>query len=164
MRYFNAAGATDIAGERHDPETHIIPLLLHTAAGERDFFTIYGDDYDTPDGTCVRDYVHVLDIAQAHIRALDLADQPGMRSFNIGTGTGYSVRQICDAVAALTGRLVPTRIAQRRPGDPPVLCASPSHIQAVLGWKPEHSSLEEIIFSAWRWKQKQLGGLAVAAH
>jgi UDP-glucose 4-epimerase len=163
MRYFNAAGATDIAGERHDPETHVIPLLLQTAACERDFFTIYGDDYDTPDGTCVRDYVHVLDIAQAHIRALDLADQPSMQSFNIGTGTGYSVRQICDVVAALTGRVVPTRIAQRRPGDPPVLCASPQLIQAVMGWTPEHSSLEEIISSAWQWKQKQLGGLAFAA-
>jgi len=163
MRYFNAAGATDIAGERHDPETHIIPLLLQTAGCEREFFTIYGDDYDTPDGTCVRDYVHVLDIAQAHIRALDLADQPGMQSFNIGTGTGYSVRQICDAVTAATGRTVRIRIAQRRPGDPPVLCASPCLIQAVLGWKPEHSSLEEIISSAWEWKQKQLGGLAFAA-
>src|SRR5437879_3670750 len=163
MRYFNAAGATDIAGERHDPETHIIPLLLQTAGCEREFFTIYGDDYDTPDGTCVRDYVHVLDIAQAHIRALDLADQPGMQSFNIGTGTGYSVRQICDAVTAATGRTVRIRIAQRRPGDPPVLCASPCLIQAVLGWKPEHSSLEEIISSAWEWEQKQLGGLAFAA-
>jgi UDP-glucose 4-epimerase len=164
MRYFNAAGATEIAGERHEPETHIIPLLLQTAAGERDVFTIYGDDYDTPDGTCVRDYVHVRDIAQAHMRALDHAGEPGMWSFNIGTGAGYSVRQVCDAVSNLTGRTVPIRVARRRPGDPPVLCASPSLIQQTLGWKPQHSSLEEIISSAWRWKQKQPSRVAVRAE
>jgi UDP-glucose-4-epimerase GalE len=160
MRYFNAAGAMDNAGERHDPETHIIPLLLQVAAGERDFFTIFGDDYGTPDGTCVRDYVHVRDIAQAHIRALDIAGQPGMRCFNIGTGRGYSVREICDAVARQTSRPVPVRVAARRPGDPPVLCASPQSIQRALEWKPEHSSLEEIISSAWQWKQKRPARIA----
>jgi UDP-glucose 4-epimerase len=163
MRYFNAAGAMENAGERHDPETHIIPLLLQVAAGERDFFTIFGDDYDTPDGTCVRDYVHVRDIARAHIRALDIAGQPGMHSFNIGTGQGYSVREICDAVARQTSRPVPVRVAARRAGDPPVLCASPQSIQRALEWKPEHSSLEEIISSAWQWKQKQQARIAQPA-
>src|SRR5947209_12110004 len=125
LRYFNAAGADPDGeiGEAHDPETHLIPLVL-AAARDGKPVTVFGDDYDTPDGTCIRDYIHVLDIAEAHIRALDLADQPGMQSFNIGTGTGYSVRQICDAVTAATGRTVRIRIAQRRPGDPPVLCAS----------------------------------------
>ncbi len=163
LRYFNASGATDIAGEQHAPETHIIPLLLQAAAGELDFFTIYGEDYDTPDGTCVRDYVHVRDIAQAHMRTLKIADQPGMRAFNIGTGTGYSVREVCDAVASLTGRRVPIRITARRPGDPPVLCASPRLIQEILSWRPEHSSLEEIISSAWLWKQKQMHSIAMPA-
>jgi UDP-glucose 4-epimerase len=163
MRYFNAAGATEIAGERHEPETHIIPLLLQTAAGEQDVFTIYGNDYATPDGTCVRDYVHVRDIAQAHTRALDIAGQPGMWSFNIGTGNGYSVRQVCDTVSTLTGRSVPIRVARRRPGDPPVLCASPRLISETLGWKPKHSSLKEIIASAWQWKQKQSSGVPVPA-
>jgi len=164
MRYFNAAGATGLAGERHEPETHIIPLLLQAAAGEREAFTIYGDDYDTPDGTCVRDYVHVRDIAQAHMRALDNVHEPGMLSFNIGTGTGYSVRQVCDAISNLTGRTIPIRVARRRPGDPPVLCASPRLIQQTLGWKPEHSSLEEIISSAWQWKRKQPSRVAVPAE
>jgi UDP-glucose 4-epimerase len=159
MRYFNASGATETAGERHDPETHIIQLLLETAAGERDLFTIYGDDYSTPDGTCIRDYVHVLDIAGAHMAALEAMHEPGMRSYNIGTGTAYSVRQVCRTVADLTGRKLPVRIAGRRPGDPPVLCASPELIQRQLGWKAEHSSLEEIISSAWRWKQKQVRSL-----
>jgi UDP-glucose 4-epimerase len=156
FRYFNASGATVELGERHDPETHIIPLLLEAACGERDFFNIYGDDYPTPDGTCLRDYVHVLDIANAHICALKKINQPGMRSYNIGLGESYSVRQICNAVAEITGRKIPLRVAERRLGDPPVLCASPSRIIQELGWKPEHSSLQQILTSAWQWKQKQL--------
>lgn len=155
FRYFNAAGATANSGERHQPETHLIPLLLQVAAGERQFFTLYGDDYATPDGTCIRDFVHVVDIAQAHIRALSMADDPGLHCFNIGTGTGYSVRQVCEAVAAHTGRDLPLRTAAHRPGDPAVLCASPRRVQEVLRWKPEHSSLAEIIRSAWEWKQRQ---------
>src|SRR5262249_35955360 len=145
FRYFNAAGATPELGERHDPETHIIPLLLQAAAGERDSFTIYGDDYDTPDGTCLRDYVHVLDIAQAHICALQKFNQPGMRAFNIGLGTSYSVRQICREAEKVTGRSISIRIGPRRAGDPPVLCASPSRLTQDLHWKPEHSSLQEIL-------------------
>src|SRR5215831_1256374 len=148
FRYFNAAGATPELGERHDPETHIIPLLLLAATGEREHFTIYGEDYDTPDGTCLRDYVHVLDIAQGHICALQKLNQPGMRAFNIGLGTSYSVREVCKAAAEVTGRTIPLCISARREGDPAVLCASPKRIMQELDWKPEHSSLRGIIESA----------------
>jgi UDP-glucose 4-epimerase len=156
FRYFNAAGATDELGERHEPETHVIPLLLQAAAGERDSFTVYGEDYDTPDGTCLRDYVHVLDIAQAHISALQRLNRPGMRSYNIGLGESYSVRQIVEAARTITGKTIRVRTGERRPGDPPVLCARPDRILTELGWRPQHSSLEEIIGSAWCWKAKQL--------
>jgi UDP-glucose 4-epimerase len=152
LRYFNAAGATAELGERHDPETHIIPLLLQAASGERKLFSVYGDDYDTPDGTCVRDYVHILDIAGAHICALAKMNQAGMRSYNIGLGESYSVRQVCQAAEKVVGRAIPIRTEKRRPGDPAVLCASPARIMRELGWKPRHSSLEEIISSAWQWK------------
>jgi UDP-glucose 4-epimerase len=154
FRYFNAAGATEELGERHEPETHIIPLLLRAATGELDSFTIYGDDYSTPDGTCLRDYVHVLDIAQAHIAALDQMNRPGMRAFNIGLGENYSVRQIWRAVERITGKTIPVHIGARRLGDPPVLCASPHRIIQELGWQPRHSTLDQIISSAWRWKMK----------
>lgn len=163
FRYFNAAGANAGLGERHQPESHIIPLLLGAAGGERESFTIYGDDYSTPDGTCLRDYVHVLDIAQAHICALQKLDQPGMRAFNIGLGESYSVRQICKAAEQITGRSIPVRIGARRAGDPPVLCASPRRIMLELGWTAQHSSLREIIGSAWGWKQKQLSLCAGAS-
>jgi UDP-glucose 4-epimerase len=159
FRYFSAAGATPQLGERHEPETHIIPLLLQVAAGEREYFRIYGDDYDTPDGTCLRDYVHVLDIADAHIRALSKLNEPGMRAYNIGLGKSYSVREVCDSVARVTGRPIPLRISARREGDPAVLCASPKRIMSELGWKPEHSSLHEILESAWNWKRKQFGAM-----
>lgn len=157
FRYFNAAGATKDSGERHAPETHIIPIVLEAAAGERDAFEIYGDDYNTNDGTCLRDYVHVLDIARAHISALGQIGKPGMRVYNIGVGVAYSVRQICDAAAQVTGRSIPVRIQGRRAGDPAVLCASQLRITRELHWKPEHSSLKEMLSSAWRWKQKQIG-------
>lgn len=164
LRYFNASGATPELGERHDPETHIIPLLLQTAAGERKAFNIYGDEYDTADGTCLRDYIHVLDIAAAHICALKKLNHPGMRAYNIGLGTSYSVREVCKAAAEVTGRSIPLRVSARREGDPPVLCASPKRIMSELGWKPEHSSLHEIIETAWQWKQKELGSaMAIAA-
>ncbi len=155
LRYFNASGATAELGERHDPETHIIPLLLQAAAGERKVFNIYGDEYDTPDGTCLRDYVHVLDIASAHICALQNLNRSGMRAYNIGLGKSYSVREVCHAAAEVTGRAIPLRVSARREGDPAVLCASPRRIMHDLGWNPEHSSLEEILESAWRWKRKQ---------
>jgi UDP-glucose 4-epimerase len=156
FRYFNAAGAAAGLGERHQPETHIIPLLLQAAGGERDSFTIYGEDYDTPDGTCLRDYVHVLDIAQAHICAFEKLNRPGMWAFNIGLGQSYSVRQICATAEQVTGRAIPVRSGARRPGDPPALCASPVRMMRELGWKPRHSSLAEIIGSAWQWKKKRL--------
>jgi UDP-glucose 4-epimerase len=156
FRYFNAAGATDELGERHDPETHVIPLVLQAAGGERESFTIYGNDYTTPDGTCLRDYVHVLDIAQAHIVALQKLNQPGMRAYNIGLGESYSVRQIVEAAQAITRRTVRVSNGERRPGDPPVLCARPDRIMSELGWRPRNSSLPEIIRSAWRWRAKQV--------
>jgi UDP-glucose 4-epimerase len=154
FRYFNAAGATQELGERHEPETHLIPILLQVAAGEREHFDTYGDDYATPDGTCRRDFVHVLDIANAHILALETMGHPGMRHYNIGAGTTYSVREVHREAEKVTGRKVPVRIVARRPGDPAVLHASPRRIMQELGWKPEHSSLEEILVSAWQWKQK----------
>jgi UDP-glucose 4-epimerase len=162
LRYFNAAGATRELGERHHPETHIIPLLLEVAGRQREFFNIYGEDYPTPDGTCLRDYVHVLDIASAHICALDRMGQPGMRAYNIGLGESYSVKQVCDAVAEVTGRKLKLQTAGRREGDPPVLCASPARIMKEMGWKPAHSSLREIIESAWNWKQRQTASTASA--
>ncbi len=152
FRYFNAAGATSVLGERHHPESHIIPLLLQAAAGERETFTIYGDDYDTPDGTCLRDYVHVLDIASAHICALQKMHEPGMCVYNIGLGESYSVRQICHAAEQITGQPIPLRVGPRRAGDPAVLCASPRRIMQELGWEPRHSAIAEIIGSAWKWK------------
>ena len=157
FRYFNASGATAKLGERHEPETHIIPLLLETAAGEREAFTIYGDDYDTPDGTCLRDYVHVLDIASAHICALQKMNAPGMRVYNLGLGTSYSVQEVCKAAEKVTGRRIPVHIQSRRAGDPPVLCANPKRIMQELGWRPEHSSLLGIVESAWQWKRKLAG-------
>lgn len=156
FRYFCAAGATSEHGERHQPETHLIPLALEAAAGERESFSIYGADYETPDGTCQRDFVHVMDIAAAHVRALDNMQQPGMRAYNIGTGVSYSVRRVVDEVERVTGRKVNAQVAERRPGDPAVLCASPQRIMQELAWKPRHSSLEQILRSAWEWKQKQL--------
>lgn len=152
MRYFNAAGATRTNGERHDPETHIIPLLLQTAAGVRDFFTVYGEDYETPDGTCIRDYVHVTDIAGAHMLALETPDEAEVRAYNIGCGRGYSVREVIEAVESVTGSKVAVRYGPRRQGDPPVLCASPAKLMRKLGWEPRHSNLKEIVRSAWEWK------------
>lgn len=163
FRYFNAAGATADLGERHDPETHIIPLLLQVAAGERKAFSIYGDDYNTPDGTCLRDYVHVLDIAAAHILALKGMNRPGMQAYNIGLGQSYSVRQVCQAVERIVGSNLSVRTEKRRPGDPAVLCASPARIMRELGWKPQHSSLEEIISSAWQCKASRTRERSVAS-
>jgi len=164
LRYFNASGATAELGERHDPETHIIPLLLQTAMGERKTFNIYGDDYDTPDGTCLRDYVHVLDIANAHICALQQINQPGMRAYNIGLGKSYSVQEVCKAAEEVTGQTIPLRVNARRDGDAPILCASPARIMRELNWRPEHSSLHEIIESAWRWTARQFSQPMAVAY
>jgi UDP-glucose 4-epimerase len=154
FRYFNAAGATQEAGENHQPETHIIPLLLETASGRRSHFEIYGNDYDTPDGTCVRDYVDVSDIAAAHILALQGAGIGRMAAYNIGLGQGYSVREVVRAVEEVTSRKIPVRIAPRRSGDPAVLCASPAKLKRELGWVPRHSDLKEMIRGAWEWKNR----------
>jgi UDP-glucose 4-epimerase len=158
FRYFNACGATETLGEDHQPETHILPLLLQAAAGERDFFEIYGDDYPTPDGTCLRDYVHVRDIAQAHLLALHVQDQSGMSVYNIGTGTSYSVRQVCRVVEQELGLKVAVKRGTRRPGDPPILCASPRRLMRELGWRPQFSDLRNIVRSAWGWKQEHPRG------
>lgn len=153
FRYFNACGGGPNWGERHDPETHIIPLLMQTASGRRGHFDIYGTDYPTPDGTCLRDYVHVLDIAEAHILALQKLRFPGFHVYNIGTGISHSVREVCDVAARITGKTLALRAAHRRVGDPAVLCASPKKIMNEFGWKPKHSDLEEITEGAWAWEQ-----------
>jgi len=162
FRYFNACGATTTLGEDHHPETHIIPLLLATAARERDFFEIYGCDYPTPDGTCLRDYVHVRDISEAHLLALQIQDRPGMSVYNIGTGTSYSVRQVCDIVEQEAGRKLAVREAPRRPGDPPILCAGSQRLMRELGWRPHFSNLHTIVRTAWEWKQRHPRGFQPA--
>lgn len=154
MRYFNAAGASEIHGEDHHPETHVIPILLEAAAGERDAFQIYGNDYPTPDGTCVRDYVHVLDIAQAHALAVErISEFPG-RIYNIGNGHGFSVTEVMEAASHVTGQKIKSRTAPRRAGDPAVLVASSDRIRSELGWNPAFSDLDSIIGTAWKWKQQ----------
>ena len=155
FRYFNACGAAGSCGENHDPETHLIPLLLKCAAGERSVFEIYGGDYPTPDGTCLRDFVHVSDIAQAHVRALDVLGDPCLEIYNVGTGTAHSIKEVCCAVESVTRTKLPIKVGPRRLGDPPVLCASQSRITTNLGWRPNHSSLDEIIESAWAWMNVQ---------
>jgi len=162
LRYFNAAGASsDISiGEDHDPETHLIPNVLKVALGRLDRLRVFGDDYDTPDGTCIRDYVHVEDLADAHLKAL-AAIRPGVAAFyNCGTGHGVSVRQIVDAASRVTGRPIPIEICPRRPGDVPILCADSARIQRELDWSPRHTSLDAIVASAWAWHQRRPDGYA----
>lgn len=160
LRYFNAAGAAaPTRGEDHNPETHLIPLVLETALGQRDKFVIYGDDYDTHDGTCVRDFVHVLDLAQAHILALRSLDE-GSRVYNLGNGEGYSVREVIEVAKNVTGRDFPVEVGDRRPGDPAVLIASSEKIREELGWEPEYGALEDIIGSAWKWHRAHPQGYA----
>jgi UDP-glucose 4-epimerase len=157
LRYFNAAGASENYGEDHKPETHLIPLVLEVALGKRPFIEIFGDDYPTPDGTCVRDYIHVIDLAQAHILALEALDR-GSRVYNLGNGQGFSVRQVIDVARKITGRPIPERVGPRRPGDPAVLIASSEKIRQELGWQPKHPSLESIIQSAWQWHLRNPNG------
>lgn len=156
LRYFNAAGADpdgDI-GEQHDPETHLIPLVLDAAAGIRPHITVFGDNYPTSDGTCIRDYIHVTDLADAHIKALGYLVADGQTAaLNLGTGSGHSVRQVIDTTERITGRKVPILIGERRQGDPPALVADASLASVVLGWKPTHSVLDEIVETAWAWHQ-----------
>ena len=155
LRYFNAAGASEKFGERHDPETHLIPIILQAAAGEREFVEVFGTDYPTEDGTCVRDYIHVTDLARAHILALEILDEKSS-IYNLGCGgAGYSVKQVIDAARLVTGREINIRYGNRRAGDPAVLIASSGKIKRELGWKPERQNLQDIIASAWNWMQKR---------
>lgn len=167
LRYFNAAGAdpSGVIGERHDPETHLIPLVLQAAAGRRPDIAVFGNDYDTPDGTAVRDYIHVCDLAAAHVRALQrlLAGAESM-TLNLGTGTGHSVREVIDTAARVTGRPIPVREAARREGDPPRLVADPSKALAVLEWRAERSDLASILRDAWRFHAKGWGINAQDPH
>lgn len=151
LRYFNVAGATDERGEDHDPETHLIPLVLAAAAGRRDGIAIFGTDYDTPDGTCIRDYIHVADLARAHVRALEVADDHEHLVCNLGNGSGYSVREVIEACREVTAVDFPVTEEGRRPGDPPVLIASSDRAAAELGWVPQVPDLADIVASAWRW-------------
>jgi UDP-glucose 4-epimerase len=158
LRYFNAAGATPQLGEDHRPETHLLPRLLEAVLNPQTTFHIYGQDYATPDGTCVRDFVHILDIAGAHILALSALPQIRFGIYNVGHGKGFSVREVVRGVEEVTGRKIRVQAAPRRPGDPAVLVASPEKIARDLGWKPRYSDLREIIRSAWDWKSRHPEG------
>ena len=158
LRYFNAAGATANCGEDHDPETHIIPITLQAAAGKRPRVEIYGDDYPTPDGTCIRDYIHVVDLARAHIQALDVLNEES-RIYNLGCGgAGYSVKEVIDTARRVTGKEIRTNVGPRRAGDPAILIASSDRIKSELDWQPQFQDLELIIDSAWRWMQDHMDG------
>ena len=152
LRYFNAAGASAQRGEHHLPETHLIPLVLQVAAGQRDCMTVFGDDYDTPDGTCIRDYIHVLDLAAAHLLALGAIETDNC-TYHLGNGDGFSVRQVIETARTVTGTRIPEAIGQRRPGDPPRLLANSDKIRRELGWQPQFGELEQIVSSAWQWHQ-----------
>lgn len=159
LRYFNAAGADpdgDI-GEMHEPETHVVPLVLDTVAGLRPHFTVHGNDYQTPDGTCIRDFVHVTDLASAHVEALQYLLGGGRSTaLNLGTGRGHSVLEVIDAAQRTTGKAVNHVFGARRPGDPPVLIADPARAVSVLGWRPRHSNLDEIVETAWSWQRSRI--------
>lgn len=159
LRYFNACGATEERGEDHDPETHLIPLVLQVALGQREKIVIFGDDYNTPDGTCVRDYIHVADLADAHIRAMRVLDQ-GSRKYNLGNGRGFSVKEVIETAREVTGHPIPAEIGPRRPGDPDILIASSETINHDLGWRPQYPDLRTIIEMAWNWHQKHPQGYA----
>lgn len=150
LRYFNACGATERYGEDHDPETHLIPLVLQAALGQRESVPVHGEDYDTPDGTCLRDYIHIADLAQAHILALDC---PESGAFNLGNGRGYSVKEVIEKAREVTGRPIRAEAGPRRPGDPARLVAGSDKARQVLKWKPQFSSLQAIVESAWNWHQ-----------
>jgi UDP-glucose 4-epimerase len=155
LRYFNASGATAQFGEDHDPETHLIPNVLRVALGKQEKVTIFGDDYETPDGTCVRDYIHIVDLAEAHMLALR-AGKSG--AYNLGTGTGYSVREVVETARKVTGHKIPSEVKTRRPGDPPRLVAGSGKARGELGWKPRFENVEAIIESAWRWHKAHPDG------
>jgi UDP-glucose 4-epimerase len=157
LRYFNAAGATAERGEDHQPETHLIPLVLQVALGQRDQIQVYGSDYPTRDGTCVRDYIHVVDLAQAHILALRALDE-GSRTYNLGNGQGYTVREVIETARQVTGHPIPAVDGPRRPGDPPELVAGSDKIRHELNWQPRYPGLQDIIQSAWDWHRAHPAG------
>jgi UDP-glucose 4-epimerase len=162
LRYFNASGAHPDGhiGEDHAPETHLIPLVLQVALGQRDAITVYGDDYDTPDGTCIRDYIHVLDLADAHILALEALADGHSRVYNLGNGTGYSVMEVIEVARQVTGHPIPVRMGARRAGDLPALVADSTRIQQELGWRPEFGNLQVILETAWNWHRHHPHGFA----
>ena len=158
LRYFNACGALPNRGEAHQPESHLIPLVLRVPLGERDEAQIYGTDYSTPDGTCIRDYIHVSDLVSAHLLALDGLKGRDKLIYNLGSGKGYSVREVIETARQVTGHLIPVKELSRRPGDSARLVASSEKIKRELGWKPEHDDLHEIIQSAWEWHKAHPNG------
>ncbi|MBQ4381840.1 MAG: UDP-glucose 4-epimerase GalE [Oscillospiraceae bacterium] len=164
LRYFNACGAhpTGLIGEAHNPETHLIPIILQVPNGQREYIGIFGDDYKTKDGTCVRDYIHVSDLAQAHILALDYL-LAGNKSdvFNLGNGIGFTNKEVVECARKVTGHPIPEKILERRPGDPDMLVASSEKAKSILGWKPKYADLETIISSAWRWHKNHPHGYEV---
>jgi UDP-glucose 4-epimerase len=153
LRYFNVAGAIPGRGEAHDPESHLIPLILDVALGRRSSIKIYGQDYPTPDGTCIRDYIHVQDLAEAHLLAFDALEKHDRLIYNLGNGAGFSVREVIEAARRVTGHPIPVQEVPRRPGDPAVLVASSEKITRELGWKPKYAQLDAIVASAWEWHQ-----------
>ncbi len=162
LRYFNACGDTPEVGEDHTPETHLIPLVLQVALGQRPHITVFGDDYNTPDGTCVRDYIHVVDLAHAHILAMENLDKLNTRKYNLGNGQGYSVLEVIETARKVTGHPIPVVMGPRRAGDPAKLIASSESLSRELGWEPKFASLEEILRSAWAWHQAHPQGYGKA--
>ena len=163
LRYFNACGAhvSGKIGEAHNPESHLIPLILQVPNGKREFISIFGDDYDTKDGTCIRDYIHVTDLAQAHILAMDYLMKGGESNiFNLGNGVGFTVKEVIDTAREVTGHPIPAKTTPRRAGDPAQLIASSEKARTVLGWHPEHADLREIIETAWNWHKNHPNGFA----
>ena len=159
LRYFNAAGATEKCGEAHDPETHLIPNVLNAADGTLPFVAVFGDDYDTPDGTCIRDYIHVADLADAHWRALEYLKKGGdSAKINLGNGLGFSVLEVIETARRVTGKNIETKIQPRRAGDPDRLIADARKAFEILGWQPRYADIEQIVGSAWNWKQKNPRG------
>ncbi|MEO6294420.1 MAG: UDP-glucose 4-epimerase GalE [Candidatus Limnocylindria bacterium] len=165
LRYFNVAGATERNGEDHDPETHLLPLVLRVAAGEATHVQIYGQDYPTPDGTCIRDFIHVRDLANGHLLALEATGEgdASLEIYNLGSAAGFSVREVVEAARRVTGRAIPARPVKRRVGDPPVLVASSRRARRELGWQPSHSTLEHMLADAWAWREAHPAGYADAS-
>lgn len=159
LRYFNACGASGVCGEDHDPETHLIPLILFAAQGKRDAISIFGDDYPTPDGTAIRDYIHISDLSQAHLLALEHLRRGGDSEFiNLGNGTGFSVKEVVEAARKITGKEIKAEIAPRRSGDPSRLVADAKKAREILGWNPQYPEIEKIIESAWAWHEENPNG------